>query len=179
MLPQDLRITYANNKVGFVFAARGIITEAASSFFLPKLVGMTAAMALLTTAQVLPASHDWLKPLWSVVLDKPDQVLPHAVSMAEDIVKRCSGGESSIFGARRAGSDGRAVSHAVNKTLVWNAKSNPEEHHILDSLGIYLISERDGKEGIQSFLEKRDPKFTDSYQHPTIQGYLRMIKARL
>jgi hypothetical protein len=49
----------------------------------------------------------------------------------------------------------------------------------LDSMGIFLTSARDGGEGVKSFFEKRDPKFQDTVTHPTIQGYIRAVKARL
>jgi enoyl-CoA hydratase/carnithine racemase len=162
ILPMDFRITYSEAKVGFPFAARGIVTDAASSYFLPKIAGMSNALALTMTASILPARHKWLAPLWADVLDGPAEVLPRALELAADIAARCS-----------------VVSTALIKNMMWRAPLDPEQHHLLDSIGVYLTSQRDGQEGVKSFLEKRPPKFTDSIADPTIQGFLRMTRARL
>jgi enoyl-CoA hydratase/carnithine racemase len=141
-LPSNIRIASSEAKVGFVFARRGFCMEACSSFFLPRLVGASRALHLTTTGAVYPASHRLLDGLFSEVV-APEQVLPTALKIAEDISVNVSG-----------------VSARVMKDLVFRETSSPEEAHLLESKLFHgLFRSLDAKEGVNSFLEKRQPDF--------------------
>ena len=142
----DIRVVWEGAKIGFVFAQRGIVPEAASSFFLPKLIGHSKAMELLMTAKVLPATAPPLSQLWSSIESTPEATVDAAMRIARDIVKNNS-----------------MTSLAITKALVWRAKDTPEEQHLLDSKAMYVAGRSiDCKEGVNSFKEKRAPNFTAS-----------------
>jgi len=145
-LPMTIRIAYKDAKIGFVFARRGLIMEACSSFFLPKLIGHSRALHLITTGSTYPASHPLLQNLFSETLATVDGVLPRALEIADEIVKNTS-----------------SVSFALMKELIWRGPSSAEATHLLDSRLIYeLFSSADNKEGVKAFLEKRPVKFMGS-----------------
>lgn len=154
-LPMAIRIAPSAAKIGFVFARRGLVMEAASSFFLPKLVGLSAAMHLITTGSVYPASHKLLSGLFSETVDDPAAVLPRAIEMATEFVDNCSG-----------------VSWALMRDMMWRNPGTAEEAHLLDSRIIYdLFSTPDNKEGVKSFLEKRKVNFQGSIERDAPQAY--------
>jgi enoyl-CoA hydratase/carnithine racemase len=139
----DIRVVWEGSKVGFVFAQRGIVPEAVSSYFLPKLIGHSKAMELLMTAKVNPATAPALSGLWSSVQPTPEATVDEAMRIARDIVKNNS-----------------MTSLAIVKALVWRAKDTPEEQHLLDSKAMYVSGRSiDCKEGVLSFKEKRAPSF--------------------
>lgn len=140
-LPCAIRVTHAQAKFGFVFARRGLSLEGCSSFFLPRLVGTSRAVHLATTGAVYPATHPLLDGLFTVV-DEPAGVWPQAVEIAEDVVRNCS-----------------AVSTTVMRDMIYRTPASPEEAHLNESKVIFdLFRGKDFLEGVQSFLEKRDPK---------------------
>ncbi|KAJ3137428.1 hypothetical protein HK101_003879 [Irineochytrium annulatum] len=142
-LGMDIRIAYANAKVGFVFVRRGIAPEACSSYFLPKLIGHSRAMELVLTGRVQPASHPSLNLLFSQVLPRAEDVLPEALKLAREIASNTS-----------------AVAAATTKGLMWHAGNSAEEAHLLDSQVIFALSNGvDAHEGVKSFLEKRKVDF--------------------
>jgi enoyl-CoA hydratase/carnithine racemase len=153
-LPMAIRIAPKNAKIGFVFARRGLVMEAASSFFLPKLIGYSKAMHLITTGATYPASHPLLNDLFSETLDNPADVLPRAIELATEFVDNCSN-----------------VSWALMKDMIWrapNTAGTAEEAHLLDSKIIYeMFGTPDNKEGVQSFLEKRKVNFKGSIEKDT------------
>ncbi|KAF4548683.1 Enoyl-CoA hydratase-like protein [Elsinoe fawcettii] len=154
-LPMTIRIAYKDAKIGFVFARRGLIMEACSSFFLPRLIGHSRAMHLVTTGATYPASHRLLENLFSETLDKPDQVLPRALEIAEEVASNTS-----------------LVSTAVMKDLMYRGPSSAEQTHLLDSKIIFdLFTSKDNKEGVQSFLEKRAVKFTGTMESDAPQAW--------
>ncbi|KXL49388.1 hypothetical protein M433DRAFT_65060 [Acidomyces richmondensis BFW] len=176
-LPMSIRIAYKDAKIGFVFARRGLVMEAASSFFLPRLIGMSKALHLCTTGATYPASHPLLNDLFSETLDKPEAVLPRALEIADDIVKNTS-----------------SVSTYLMREMMYRDTGTAEGQHMLDSRIIYeLFSSKDNKEGVKAFLEKRPVKFTGTMQNdapaawpwydtvntakrPVAQGYKRIPK---
>lgn len=89
-LPAAIRVAYSKAKIGFVFSRRGIIMEAVSSFFLPRLIGMSRAMHLTTTGAVYPAEHPLLSNLFSEVLPSPEATVARALEIADDITKNTS-----------------------------------------------------------------------------------------
>jgi len=139
----DIRLASEYAKVGFVFNKIGITPEACSSWFLPRIVGMSTALEWVYTGEILKA-----KPLLEAKFVKgvypAESLLEEAYTIARKIVKH-----SPV-----------AVTLARQMMYRLSATNHPIEAHKVDSLAIYYASQKDGKEGVQSFLEKRAPKFT-------------------
>lgn len=144
-LPMTIRIVSNKAKIGFVFARRGLIMEACSNFFLPRLIGYSRAMHLVSTGAVYPSTSPLFGDLFSEILE-PEAVLPRAIELATEIAENCS-----------------TVSVAMNKDLMFRGPGSPEEAQLITSKVINeLFKSADNKEGVQSFLEKRQAKFTDT-----------------
>ncbi len=144
-LPMDVRIASETAKFGFVFARRGIVPEACSSWFLPRLVGISQAMEWVATGRIFSAQEALAGGLVSRVV-APDQLLPTARALAAEIVDNTS-----------------AVSVALSRQLMWRmlGADHPMEAHKLDSRAIYAMGQSpDGYEGVTSFLEKRPARFS-------------------
>lgn len=86
-LPMTIRVVSKTAKIGFVFARRGLVMEAMSSFFLPRLIGMSRALHLVSTGATYQANDKLLDGLFSEVLDSPEEVLPKAIELAEEMAK--------------------------------------------------------------------------------------------
>ena len=143
-LPMDVRIASETAKFGFVFARRGIVPEACSSWFLPRLVGISQAMEWVATGRVFGAQEALAGGLVSRVVP-PDQLMPAARALAAEIADNTS-----------------AVSVALARQLMWRmlGADHPMEAHKLDSRAIYAMGQSpDGYEGVTSFLEKRPASF--------------------
>ncbi|MER7618637.1 enoyl-CoA hydratase-related protein [Nonomuraea wenchangensis] len=143
-LPMDVRLAAESARFGFVFARRGIVTEAASSWFLPRIVGIAQAMEWAATGRVFPAAEALAGRLVSRVL--PDaELLPAAYALAREIADNTS-----------------AVSVAAIRRLMWSglSASSPWEAHAADSrLMAELGGGADSVEGVTAFLEKRRADF--------------------
>ncbi|KXS18201.1 enoyl-CoA hydratase [Gonapodya prolifera JEL478] len=138
-LPMDIRLIYRGAKIGFVFVRRGILPEAASSYFLPQLIGKSRTQALFMPGRVLNADHHLFNGLFFDYIDSPEKVLPAAIELVQEIVQNSS-----------------VVSIALTKAMVWHDRGSPEGQHLLDSKGIlYTGNGADSREGTSSFLEKR------------------------
>jgi enoyl-CoA hydratase/carnithine racemase len=143
-LPMDLRIVAEDAKIGFVFARRGVVPEACSSWFLPRIVGISKAAEWVYTGRVFRASEEATSGLFNYVVPK-DKVLDKAMTIAREIADNTS-----------------AVSVALSKALLWHglAEDDPQSAHLIDSRCFYWVGhQRDSHEGVESFLEKRAPKF--------------------
>lgn len=143
-LPMDIRLASENAKMGFVFARRGIVPEACSSWFLPRVVGISKAMEWVATGRVFPAQEALAAGLVSELL-APDQLLPRARELATEIAENTS-----------------AMSVALSRQMLWKmlGADHPMEAHKIDSQAIQFMGKSpDSREGVQSFLEKRAPKF--------------------
>lgn len=141
-LPANIRVASEDAKVGFVFSRRGFNMEACSSFFLPRLVGTGRALHLTTTGSVYPATHRLFDGLFSEVVPAA-QVLPTALRIADEIA-----GNVSVVAAH------------VMKDMMYRGPASPEEAHLLESkLFFDLYNGRDAKEGVESFMKKRQPDF--------------------
>ncbi|MEU8122673.1 crotonase/enoyl-CoA hydratase family protein [Spirillospora sp. NPDC049024] len=143
-LPMDVRLASEKAKFGFVFARRGIVTEAASGWFLPRLVGIAQAMEWAATGRIFDAQEALAGRLVSRVY-APDELLPAAYGLAREIADNTS-----------------AVSVAAIRRLMWSGLSAPSpwDSHIADSrLMASLGGAADAVEGVSSFLEKRDAAF--------------------
>jgi enoyl-CoA hydratase/carnithine racemase len=144
-LPMDIRLASEKAKFGFVFARRGIVPEAASSWFLPRVVGINKAMEWVATGRVFGPEEALAAGLVSEVLAE-DALLARANEIAREIVDNT----------------GR-ISVALSRQMMWKmlGASHPMEAHRIDSKAIhYLGSGPDAREGVESFLEKRPPKFS-------------------
>lgn len=144
ILPMDIRLASEKARFGFVFSRRGIVPEACSSWFLPRVVGFNQAMEWVATGRVFSAEEAKRGGLVSEVLP-PDDLLPRARELAREIVENASG-----------------VSVALARQMMWQmlGASHPMEAHQLDSAAMNFMGARpDSREGIESFLEKRAPQF--------------------
>ncbi len=143
-LPMDIRIASARARFGFVFTRRGIVPEAASSWFLPRVVGIGRAMEWVATGRVFPAEEALEGGLVNRVLPE-DELLPAANEIAREIADNTS-----------------SISVALSRQMLWKmlGADHPMEAHRLDSAGVYAMGRTpDGYEGVKSFLEKRPPEF--------------------
>jgi enoyl-CoA hydratase/carnithine racemase len=144
-LPMDVRIAAADARIGFVFARRGVVPEACSTWFLPRLVGISQAAEWIYTGRVFSAEEALAAGLVSRVVPS-DRLLPTARELALEI----------------AGNTG-AISVALSRQLLWRmlGADHPMEAHRLDSRCMDWIGRSaDAREGVTSFLEKRPPRFT-------------------
>lgn len=142
-LPAAIRVAYAKAKIGFVFARRGIVMEACSSFFLPRLIGHSRAIHVTTTGSVYPADHPLLDQLFSETLPTPEATLQRAHELADEIAKNTS-----------------TISTKLMRDLMYRGPTSAEETHLLDSRVIHgLFGAADNAEGVKSFKEKRPAEF--------------------
>ena len=143
-LPMDIRIASDRARIGFVFGRIGITPEACSTWFLPRLVGMSQALEWLYSADILTADEAAAGGLVRSVVPG-DQLLDTAYSLARKFV------------------DGRSpVAVAMTRQMLYRnaGATHPLAAHQVDSLSMFYTSIGDGKEGVQAFLDKRDPAFT-------------------
>jgi len=143
-LAMDLRLASTKAKIGFVFGRLGIVPEACSTWFLPRLVGPQQALEWIYSADVLTADQALAGGLLRSV-HEPDELLPTALELARSFVV-----------------DRSPVALALAKQMVSRngAAPPPLEAHLSDSLAMYWTSLGDGKEGVAAFREKRTPVFT-------------------
>ncbi len=145
-LAMDVRLASENARIGFVFGKIGIVPEACSTWFLPRIVGMSRALELVYSAEILPGAEAAEIGLVRSV-HPPEELLPAAYALA----RKFTAGRSP-------------VATAITRQMMYrnSAQPHPVEAHRVDSLGVYYQSLVDGKEGIAAFLEKRDPDFSGS-----------------
>ena len=145
-LPMDIRLLSTSAKIGFVFARRGIVPEACSSWFLPRLVGIGQAMEWCCSGRVFGADEALAGGLVRSV-HEPADLLPVARSIASEIADNAS-----------------PVSVALTRRMLWTmlTADHPMEAHRVDSRAILERGRSaDANEGVESFLAKREPVFTD------------------
>ncbi len=143
-LPMDIRLASTAARIGFVFARRGIVPEAASSWFLPRLVGISQAAEWVYTGRVFGAEEARAGGLVSSV-HAPEELLPAAYALATEIADNTS-----------------AVSVAVARRLMWRmlGADSPVRAHIADSRAMSALGGGpDAYEGVQAFLDKRPAEF--------------------
>lgn len=139
-LAMDIRLASTTARYGFVFARRGIVPEAASSWFLPRIVGIQQALEWCYTGRIFDAEEARAGGLVRSI-HAPEDLLHAATSLAREIADNTS-----------------AISVAMTRAMMWRLMSadHPMEAHKIDSRAIYRLSRgSDAKEGIASFLEKR------------------------
>ena len=145
-LPMDIRLASENAKFGFVFAKRGIVPEACSSYFLPRIVGIQQATEWVYTGRVFPAQEAKDARLVRSI-HSPDDLLPAARELAREIADNTA-----------------PVSVALSRRMLWRmlGASHPMDAHRADSRGIQSRGRsNDSKEGVVSFLEKRAAVYPD------------------
>ncbi len=144
MLPADVRIASERAKFGFVFARRGIVPEAASSWFLPRVVGISRAMEWVATGRVFGPDEALAGGLVSRVVPH-EELLPTATELAREIADHTS-----------------AVSVALARQMMWKmlGADHPMVAHQIDSQVMHAMGQSpDGYEGVMSFLDKRPADF--------------------
>jgi enoyl-CoA hydratase/carnithine racemase len=145
-LPMDVRLASTAARFGFVFARRGIVPEACSSWFLPRLVGISQAAEWCYTGRVFGADEALAGGLVRSLHD-PDDLLPAAHGIAREIADHTA-----------------PVSVALTRRMLWRmlGADHPMEAHRVDSRGILARgASADAREGVTSFLEKRPASFPD------------------
>jgi enoyl-CoA hydratase/carnithine racemase len=143
-LAMDIRLASEKAKIGFVFGRLGIVPEACSSWFLPRLVGPQQALEWVLSADIFDAAEGQRGGLIRSV-HAPDDLLPAAYALARKFID----GRSPV-----------AVALARQMMLRNAAQPHPVAAHRIDSLAMFYTSLGDGKEGVAAFLEKRAPAFT-------------------
>ena len=143
-LPMDIRIASDSARFGFVFSRRGAVPEACSSWFLPRIVGISKALDWCYTGKVFTSREALEHGLVSDVIPD-DKLIDRALEIGSSYSSKTS-----------------AISVSLARQMMWNmlAATHPEEAHILDSMAMERMGKSpDIKEGIASFLEKRAPNF--------------------
>jgi enoyl-CoA hydratase/carnithine racemase len=142
-LAMDIRLASEKARIGFVFGKLGIVMEACSSWFLPRIVGMQQALEWVYSADIFDAAEAHRGGLVKAVY-APDQLVPEAYKLAHKFA------------------DGKSpVATAIMRQMLYrnSAQPHPLEAHRIDSLGMFYTSISDGKEGVRAFLEKRSANF--------------------
>jgi enoyl-CoA hydratase/carnithine racemase len=143
-LPMDVRIASDKARIGFVFGRLGIVPEACSTWFLPRIVGISRALELVYSADILDAEHALDAGLVREVVPV-DDLLPTAYALARRFV------------------DGRSqVATALMRQMMYrnSAQPDPVAAHRVESLAMFYASTGDGQEGVAAFREKRAAEFT-------------------
>lgn len=144
-LPMDIRIASTQARIGFVFSRRGIVPEACSSYFLPRVVGISKALEWAYSGKVFDADEA-LKGGLIRSVHEPEYLLPTARAIASEIAENTS-----------------AISVTMIRHMMWRmlGADHPMEAHKVDSRGIFHLGRgADAREGVVSFLEKRPADFT-------------------
>lgn len=138
----DIRLASEKAKIGFVFSKLGIVPEACSSWFLPRIVGVSQALEWTYSGEIFSAQDALQGGLVKAVLPE-HELLPEAYAIARKIASRSP------------------VSIALIRQMLYrnSAQAHPLQAHQVESLAMFYTSIGDGKEGVSSFLEKRAPQF--------------------
>lgn len=145
-LAMDIRLASTEARIGFVFNKIGIVPEACSSWFLPRVVGISRALEWTYSGEILSAEKakagGLLKDIYA-----PEALMDEAYKIARQIVENTS-----------------PVAIAMTRQMMYrnSAMPHPRDAHKVDSLAVFYACQKDGKEGVASFLEKRKPQFTQT-----------------
>ncbi len=144
-LAMDFRIASTAARFGFVFGKIGIVPDACSSWFLPKIVGLPKALEWTYTAELIDPDTALAAGLVGAVVS-PDKLLEEAHRLAH-----------------RVTTDRSPVSVALIRQMMWrnSGADHPRQAHKVETLGIFHCSQVDGKEGVAAFREKRRPQFRE------------------
>lgn len=162
LLGMDVRLASEKARIGFVFGKIGVTPEACSSWFLPKIVGISQALEWVYSGDILTAEEAKQGGLVKAVYPV-DELLPAAYALARKFTQNKS-----------------PVATALARQMMYrnSAQASPMDAHIVDSLAIFYASLDDGKEGVASFLEKRDPNFkSNASQMPAFYPWWDVTKS--
>jgi len=139
----DIRLASDKARIGFVFGKIGIVPEACSTWFLPRIVGISQALEWIYSAEIMDAAEAQRGGLVRAVYPA-DQLLPEAYKLARKFTENRS-----------------PVSTAFMRQMLYrnSAQASPMDAHLVESLAVFYTSQTDGKEGVKAFLEKRNPNF--------------------
>jgi enoyl-CoA hydratase/carnithine racemase len=156
-LPMDIRIAAEGARFGFVFARRGLVPEAGSAWFLPKLVGLPQALSWCLSGRLISAQEAQAGGLIAEVT-APDALLARAREIALEIADNTA-----------------PVSVALTRRMLWRYSGDPDPFRLLGidgKLSMQLGAGPDVREGVAAFLEKRPPKFPGkvSSDFPDVEG---------
>lgn len=143
-LPGDIRIASESARFGFVFNNRGIVPDACSSWFLPKIVGISNALDLTFSGRIIDAKEAKDISLISSI-HKSENLIDDAIKIAQELIEKSA-----------------PISIAITRQMLWRSfgQSDPYEAHVIESKAIDSRgASDDAKEGVNSFLEKRPAKF--------------------
>src|SRR5690606_32016013 len=118
------RVAYRKAKIGFVFARRGLVNEACSTYFLPRLIGLSKATYLSVTGRIVLAEDPAVSDLFCELVDRPEDVLPVTLKLAQEVAVQTS-----------------VVSTCLIKEALWRDHNTPKEAHLLESKLIYSLFE--------------------------------------
>jgi enoyl-CoA hydratase/carnithine racemase len=155
-LPMDIRIAAEGARFGFVFARRGLVPEAGSAWFLPKLVGLPQALRWCLSGGLIPAEEALAGGLVSEVVP-PDQLLARAKAIAAEIAANTA-----------------PVSVALTRQMLWRFAGAPDPFDLLKVDGRFAMTLGAGpdvREGVSAFLEKRPPEFPGKVSSDMPAGY--------
>jgi enoyl-CoA hydratase/carnithine racemase len=143
-LPMDVRLASEKARIGFVFGKIGVVPEACSTWFLPRIVGISRALEWVYTADILTAA------------EAHEGGLVRSVHAEDELM------EAAYALARRFTENRSPVATALARQMMYrnSAQPHPLDAHRVDSLAMFYTSVGDGLEGVASFREKRDPEFT-------------------
>jgi enoyl-CoA hydratase/carnithine racemase len=143
-LPMDIRLASEKARIGFVFGKLGIVPEACSTWFLPRIVGISRALEWVYSADILTAA------------EAHEGGLVRSVHPADELL------DAAYALARRFTENRSPVATALARQMMYrnSAAPHPLDAHRVDSLAMFWTSVGDGKEGVAAFREKRDPDFT-------------------
>jgi enoyl-CoA hydratase/carnithine racemase len=143
-LPMDVRLASDRARIGFVFGRLGIVPEACSTWFLPRIVGISRALEWVYCADILSAQEAY------------DGGLVRSVHPEDELLDAARGLARKFVAGRSP------VATALARQMMYrnSAQPHPLEAHLIDSLAMFYTSVGDGKEGVAAFREKRDPEFT-------------------
>lgn len=141
----DIRLASEQARIGFVFNKIGVVPEACSSWFLPRIVGISQALEWVYSAEILRPQEALAGGLVKAVVPA-EQLLEEAYAIARRIARHSP------------------VAIALTRQMMYRnaAREHPLEAHRVDSLAMFYTSLGSGREGVRSFLEKREAHFTDS-----------------
>jgi enoyl-CoA hydratase/carnithine racemase len=161
-LAMDIRLASEKARIGFVFGKIGIVPEACSSWFLPRIVGISQALEWVYTADIIDAAEAQRCGLVKSIV-APDQLLAEATTLARRIVDNRS-----------------SVAIALARQMLYRnaAQPHPRDAHRIDSLAMFYTSIGDGKEGVAAFQQKRAPNFSSQPSRDLPPFYEEWIRSR-